>query len=324
MKPNLCVCLLAPMLAACPTTPVRQALDKDAIAKVQAEIKQEVGMYLAATATPDKIALGQPSDFWCGRGNIDFDVSSVKAQLTTTVETTKNAGIKAKIPFKAIEVDPSGSVKTDVTNTQELDYTLWPLASDQQPSFPIPTPEDLDKAPIAKALLALREALINSARKTSPGPQACFTDYNPAKPSDDPGNSFKLGLSFVNDVTGGFELTVWVLDFTATTETKGTTGNTLTVSFAQRGTQDIQVLKDEVGKECTFPNFDTPLCQTATHAVRLLTSSAAAKERAQLAKAVEAVCSGAKPAEPNCRKAKALQTMAEKLASAGLGVAAPP
>jgi hypothetical protein len=122
-------------------------------------------VYLAAAAAA-KVPAGPREDFWCGRGNIDFDISSVKAQLTTTVETVKNAGIKAKIPFKAIEVDPSGSRKTDVTNTQELNYNLWPLARDQHVELP---KGDLETAPIAKVLMSLRDALIASAKKTAPG-----------------------------------------------------------------------------------------------------------------------------------------------------------
>jgi len=113
----------------CATAPVRQVLDEKAIEKVQADIKRQVGVYLAASA---KKPPGEREEFWCGSGSIDFDISFVKAQLTTTVETIKNAGIKAKLPFKAIEVDPSGSRKTDVTNTQGAQ--LQPVASRQGPA----------------------------------------------------------------------------------------------------------------------------------------------------------------------------------------------
>src|SRR5204863_4965290 len=99
----------------------------------------------------------------------------------------------------------------------------------------------------------LREALINSAKRSAQGPQPCFTDYNPDKPAGDAGNTFKLGLSFVNDKTVGLEIKVWILDLTATTEWKSTTGNTLTVSFVQRGLDVIQRAKDKVDVLCKYP-----------------------------------------------------------------------
>ena len=301
----------------CATAPVRQVLDEKAIEKVQADIKRQVGVYLAASA---KKPPGEREEFWCGSGSIDFDISFVKAQLTTTVETIKNAGIKAKLPFKAIEVDPSGSRKTDVTNTQELNYNLWPLARDQQIALP---KGDLETAPIAKVIMSLRDALIASAKKTAPGPQACFTDYNPAKPAEDAGNTFKLGLSFVNDVTGGFEITVWVLDLTNTTETKGTTGNTLTVSFVQRGLKGIQILKDEVNKQCTFPDFDSPKCKIATRALHLITAPASKVELEQksLEAEVKALCMPAKVGDPpsaDCKRAQTLEKIAKALTGEGV------
>jgi hypothetical protein len=306
-------------IAGCVSTPpVRQVLDKEAIEKVQGEIKREIGVYLAATEADS--SAGQPEDFWCGKGDIEFDVSSVKAQLTTTVETADTSGIKAKIPFHAIVVGPSGSRKTDVTNTEELDYMLWPIALEQQPHLPV---GDIGGAPIAKALLALRAALIDGAKKSAPGPQACFTDYSPDKPSADAGNSFKLGLSFVNDLTGGFEITVGVVDLAGTAEYKGTTGNTLTVAFVQRGLKEIQILKDEATKECAFPNLEVPLCGIATRALALVTSPDPQEEDRQLTEAVEELCKTNKATQTpgtDCRKAQAMQRLAEQRIGKGLGI----
>jgi hypothetical protein len=128
-------------------------------------------------------------------------------------------------------------------------------------------------APIAEVLLSLREALINGAKKSpsSKGPQPCFTDYNPDKPAADAGNTFKLGLSFTTDATGGLEIKVGILDLTATTEWKGTTGNTLTVSFVQRGLAKLQRAKDEVDALCKYPKKESDkACVDAVAAFRKL------------------------------------------------------
>lgn len=312
--------LLASMGGCAATPPVRQVLDEKAIVAVQGEIKRQIGIYMAAAAGAARDPKDTPDHYWCGSGGIDFVVLSVKAELTTTNETIKNAGIKAKIPFKAIEVDPSGSRKTDVTNTQVLDYTLWPTGR-----HPDLAAGDLEKAPIAKVLLSLRNALIDSARKTAPGPQACFTDYDPQKPAADPGDSFKLGLSFVNDVTGGFDITVWVLDLNATTETKGTTGNTLTVTFGQRNAQMIQILRDEVTAQCKFPYFESMQCRIAMHASGLLTAptSELDQEQKALDAEVKELCDEAekkkdKALESVCGRAQALADLAEQLVNTGV------
>jgi hypothetical protein len=239
-------------LAACQTTPPpRQALDTAAIAAVQGEIKRQVGVYLLKSAHH---AGGAPQDYWCGHGDINFDISQVKAELTTTLETITNHSGSAKITWGAVEIDPSGSVKGDATNTQVLDYNLWPLEMARQMGLSGVKVEDEKPAPIADVILGLRDALIASAKKSaSPGPQACFTDYDPAKPGADAGNTFKLGLSFVSDKTGGLEIKVWVLDLTNTTEWKSTTGNTLTVSFVQRGLAELQWYRDAVDTDCKYP-----------------------------------------------------------------------
>jgi hypothetical protein len=253
---RMSVSWVALVLSACTTTlPPRQALDTKAIQLVQSEIKRQVGVYMRAAATPIP---ADPSEFECGKGQVDFDIATVKAELTTTVETINNAGFKLKIPANIVTIGPSASAKIDVTNSQTLTYNLWPLEMTRQPQLKSGVGStELQSAPIAQVLLSLREALIDSAKKSAKGPLPCFTDYNPDKPAADAGNTFKLALTFVTDVNGGVDISVGILDWTATTESKGTTGNTLTVSFVQRGLAKLQRAKDRVDAECKFPKNET-------------------------------------------------------------------
>jgi hypothetical protein len=250
------------VLAGCQTVPAkRQALDATAIAAVQGEIKRQLGVYMRDAANrpvPNK------REFWCGTGNVDFDVSQVKVELTTTLEKITNHSAGMKAPWGALEIDPSGTVKGDATNTEVLDYNLWPLEMKRQQEILKGPRKDEKPAPIADAILALRDALIASAEKTAPGPQPCFTDYDPAKPASDAGNSFKLGLSFVSDKTAGLEIKIGHLDITNTAEWKSTTGNTLTVSFVQRGLADMQRARDKADAECKYPKkYEDKPCQDA-------------------------------------------------------------
>jgi hypothetical protein len=117
------------------------------------------------------------------------------------------------------------------------------------------TADELAAAPIAQVLLSLREALMNSAKKSSTkvaGVQACFADYNPEKPGADAGNTFQLGLVFAKDTKGGLEIKVGIVDLTATTEWKSTSGNTLTIAFVQRRVTELQ-LRDAIDTECMYP-----------------------------------------------------------------------
>ncbi|HVI04884.1 MAG TPA: hypothetical protein VM711_02165 [Sphingomicrobium sp.] len=344
-------CVGALLLAGCQTMPPQKlALNAEALEKVQANIKQEVGIYLANVANASK-QRPDPSQFWCGSGDIDFDISSVKADLTVTNETIKSAGITAKIPSTAVTIGPSGKATGDATNTQELIYNLWPLHSDQQS---VPFTDDMDlsnpamanRAPIAYTLWQLRKALIESAKKTAAGPQACFTDYNPANPAGDAGNTARLGLSFVSDQSAGLEFSVSVLDITDSIESKGTTGNTLTVSFVQRDLAGIQNLKNGNDKFCAFPYSDTLSCKIARGALHLVTApvSKLPDERKKLEANVATLCAAERKAgkkakappakdssqtdtsqaEPKltCQTAKGLQKTAEAFVGHGIALTA--
>jgi hypothetical protein len=120
------------------------------------------------------------------------------------------------------------------------------------------TQEELDSAPIAKTLLALRDALIASARRSpdgSVGPQPCFIGQQPSKPSGHRGsaddgapsgnggaqssNTFKLGLTVTDSGSAGLTLRLGVLNLGDTSSAKAVFGNTVTVGFAQVGANPV-------------------------------------------------------------------------------------
>jgi len=234
----------------------------------------------------EKTALPKPV-YLCGSGNINFDITSIKVALITADEHITNPSLSGK-STGVVTFTPNAADKTDVTNTQELDYTLWPV------DFAVPdkyvaavSEEDLKRAPLAKALADLRQGLIKGAQLPPLSPPSngqpggtsiptmdkkiwapvCFMDYNPSKPTDDSGYQFKLQMNFVNDTTYGFGISVWLISFSDTTENKSTTGNTLTVSFEQSETKNLQVLADALSKLCSGVDPDIDLkCLISTHA----------------------------------------------------------
>ena len=270
-------------------TPPLQVIDVHAIGAVQTEIKRQVGVYLAAAKAGPRVNVNgvmvpisqidpEHRTFMCGAGAIGFDISSIKAELTTTTDTTTDLKAGLSIPVDIVTLGPSGEAKREALDTETLDYNLWPLPeSRQNPDVYTQgiSDEDVRNAPIARALRDLRDALISGALMydlSGPTPQqrrptACFTDYNPDKPSGDTGDIYKLGLSITNDVSGGISIKVAILTFGATGEAKSTTGNTLTVSFLQSGVQTLQALKDAADAECKHPNELAGGCKKAKDAL---------------------------------------------------------
>ena len=291
-----CGGLLASMaLAGCADhSPPIQAIDVHAISAVQAEIKSQVGLYMAAARAEPRVNVNgkmvrlstvpltviddEHRAFMCGTGLIKFDISSIKVELTTTMDTTSDLKFGLTIPVDVVTLGPSGEAKRENIDTETLDYNLWPMPESKQNRDIYDQKIDDDvvgKAQIARALRDLREALVGGAMKydlSGPTPQKrnpspCFTDYNPEKPAADAGDTFKFGLSITNDLQGGISIKVAILNFGATGEAKSTTGNTLTVSFVQSDIANIQALKDVADTECKHPNEEALKCKVAKAAL---------------------------------------------------------
>jgi hypothetical protein len=341
-------------LASCATHAIRP-IDVNSISAVQANIKAQIGIYMATVKNLPSAAPGDPKDgavvlinniatripagdFQCGVGAINFRISTIKAELTTTIDTTTGVKFGLSLPIPGGTVGPSIGQSKERVNAQTLDFNLWPLLMRDQDLAVIenmPSDADIKSAPIARALLDLRNALILSATKmdfstSSPKPRAplpCFTDYDPANPTKDAGNLFKIALTTTVDSTGGLSIGIAPLTFTGSGESKSITGNTLTVAFVQQGLQGVQVLRDEVTQECKFPATaaTVPICKVAKDALRLVTASAVnwKRERDELEMAVKKVCAPP-PADAdksvNCAKAKKLEEIANAVAGNGEGI----
>ncbi len=259
-------CGAAAMLAnaACSGTQYVQAIDYRAISAVEGEIKRQIGLYMAATALQPRIRnihgdwitlpIGDATQFQCGKGLINFDIFNVKADLIVTSDKSVDGRISASIPVNAVTLGPSGDIGSETSNTQELIYNIWfdPIAQlrangagflDQ----PV-TDETMNEAPIARALLDLRNALVASGMATDPytgiprSPQPCHWDWNqdPGRPGGVPGDVVKFGISVSHARKIGLDVKITLVDLGLSAEQKSVTGNTITVSFYQAGTLDLK------------------------------------------------------------------------------------
>jgi hypothetical protein len=276
----------AAVLSGCGQEP--PPIDVRAIGLVQAEIKRQVGMYMLAAQDPPVLVTidNEQTDirfkkglFWCGTGNVDFDIVEVKAELTTALDTS--AGFSATLTAP-IPIAPSGtfSFSRATHNTQTLDYNLWPFEMTLQGADFLatrpPTQDDIKGAPIAAVLLNLRQAQITGATRTNyltgdpRWPQPCFTNYDPGKPGGDPGHKFTIGLTVTTSVSGSVSVGVSALKVGASGGQTTATGHSLTVTFVQRGLAELQNAKDRVDAACKYPNALSPKCKDATEAYNQL------------------------------------------------------
>lgn len=269
-------------------------IDVRAIGLVQAEIKRQVGVYmLAAEDAPVYVKTGDTQTnirgkkdlFWCGSGKVDYDISSVKAELTTSLNL--NAGIDLSITAPTpIPVGGTFSFNRASQNTQTLTYNLWPFGMKLQPDefqaekWPSDQTEadygrykeQLNSAQIAQVLLGLRQAQISGATRVDyltgqlRSPQPCFVNYDPGKPASDAGNSYAIALTITTTVKGGVSVGVAAAKIGASAGATTTTGHSLKVTFVQRGLARLQSLREQVDSLCKGADFPTQKCADAIEA----------------------------------------------------------
>ena len=237
-----------------------QAIDRPVIEQAQAEIKRQVGVYFVRALEARQRALAGGAvrpERWCGDGNIDYDVASVKVDLLTTTDRTDSVGGGLKIPVFGGSGAPSGSTKRAVSNTQQLTYTLYMLDDRYQPAelrMSGGRAEDRP-APVADVIMAQREALRNVTLKSRHAdPQPCFSNFDPDAPRD-PQSTLVIGITFSREGANGIKLDLGVVSLDAGTERKASFGNTVTVTFRQRGltkASRIGPCPDDATKPCVY------------------------------------------------------------------------
>jgi hypothetical protein len=168
-------------------------IDQHGVAQVQLELKRQIGVFMQLDAA-DNLSRGAElwtaaqtqegreayeKRFWCGIGDVDFKIDSVKVEMLTSTETTKKLSAKFSIFANLSEA-------SDDANSQDLQFSLG--LSAHQPNITPLTGLTADQraallsaAPIAAVLLSTRDGFIAAARK-NPGDDPrqtampCFAD----------------------------------------------------------------------------------------------------------------------------------------------------
>jgi hypothetical protein len=205
--------------------------------KVVERIKSEVQDYqrmvyaIHNKKIPDPSAPYRPNPPACSNGiPIEFTISKVKMELTTTVDNTASGsvGLNIPIPQLAGTVSPSITASAEDTNTQTLDFYSWPVPAGKLGTPANPGPPPPNPGVITRTLLDLRTALIAASANTP-----CFQTVNDA--SKDPEDTFTLGITVISTGGGTFEIKLAVVDAKIGDTVKSTTGNTITVTFKPSG-----------------------------------------------------------------------------------------
>jgi hypothetical protein len=171
-------CLLLATMAAC-AGPKETPISPEAIGAVIADVKQEVGdfqatsRYLSAHPKPDTSDLQDPFRIppdveaarKCGKpgDDLNFLISKVKMDLTTTSDATTNADVSVTVPVAApVPIAPGGSLSTskEKQGTQKLTFLAYPAAiSSTDTDDPKIGAKLQVHGPITSTLLNLRKEL---------------------------------------------------------------------------------------------------------------------------------------------------------------------
>jgi hypothetical protein len=223
-----------------------QPISTSRIVEVVDDAKRQVSIYQAYQNTHRIIS----RTHYCGNGLIDFDVKQVKLDLLTTLDNTVAGGVSvASLPLGPAPSAKSGAAGSTLglsfsqsiegTNTQELIFVANPILD---PTFRYYPKEGEPPAPLADVMVSLRNGLILESdqphricfQTVSSGGGGGGADQSQSGGSSG-GNSFKFAVTTVSDTSGKLTLALAPLSpfgLSASGETKSTTGNTITFTFA--------------------------------------------------------------------------------------------
>lgn len=268
-----------------------EAISPEAIGAVQADIRRQVDLYVRASAfEPFFIRDGvvtpltpPGTEYQCGNGNIHYDITQVQADLSVLTTSEGGLSIGATLPVSAVTtVGVSGSFSRSEQTTQTLRYNLWPLPNRRTGAPLAVNPvasdlagivADLQQAPIAATLLNLRNQQIISAMVTNPISQrlnpvarSCFANFNLAAPSTSPGNLVTMGLTVTGSLGTKVSVGIGPVAVGLSDNYTRTTGNSLTISFAQPGIDEAMAAADRVAAACKDGNQTSRACHRAREA----------------------------------------------------------
>ena len=195
-------------------------------------IKQEVAIYQQAQSRWQSDPMHDPAKqgitIQCGgQGNIDFKLTKLKLDLTTTISQKENGSLGLKIPFAggigSVGPGVSGSIEHD--NTQELVLYTYPTTNTFQ-GVDIPTQVQQNSV-IASTLIALRQSLIRGSAN-----KPCLMLSIPGGKDDD---TFSINFVVKKDLNPSLGFNFAILSASAGYDRASNVGNAITVTFASSG-----------------------------------------------------------------------------------------
>jgi hypothetical protein len=210
-----------------------EAVRVDKVRDVQSDIKRQIGVYLVQKDL--QTAADKDKSFWCGNGDVDFDITSIKITLLTAMDTTGSANVSVPIP-PIVTIKSTLSAEKVATSTLVFNEWLEPSGYYakiyDEPS--LKSAEALQNAPIAGALLNLRTALLSAAEKGNGNniQLPCFSTSERTGAKSDAQNTFTLDIKYVTDGSGGVSVGLGPITAGGNLDLKRTDQNTITVNFA--------------------------------------------------------------------------------------------
>jgi hypothetical protein len=194
--------------------------------QVLLRVKQEVGLFESNSAEwhktyrQDQANAGIIPPF-CGTGDINFNITQVKMEFKTVLDTTKSGNLGLKIPFGPAGVGSFGpGVKgaAESTGTSTLDFTYYKPDPNDIGTIP---PIVAQNAKIEPTLAALRTAVMHAIAQ-----KPCMSD-TPDKQDD----TYTFEVELKKDANANLGFNFAILSANAAFDRATTNSNTITVSF---------------------------------------------------------------------------------------------
>jgi len=214
------------LIAGCANVAQPTTVKAVSVEAVMRQVKKELAQY---TAYQQARAAEKRASTVC-KGNVDFAIDSVSISLVTQTDISVDGNASFSIPVAgAGTVGPSLAGSYGNTQTQTVNFTIFPVDGSQPPEATTKSDSLFDGTPIADSLKAFRESLVKASDQP---PCVTFSRVGDGGKQD---NSIVYNFKVVQSVKGGATYKFLIFSAGLTTSLQQQNTNVITAKFKETG-----------------------------------------------------------------------------------------